>query len=473
MALSILSLLGFFLSLDAVTELRLSENAEAHVQALIAARSGLEHAGELLKGLDFDDLLSGPDGVSDSSPAYILQARTYGYRNPLTWVLSRSIDIDNPASFVIGMPDDGLFNTGKFGPSPGITLIPMTGVAFMALRASGAGMFTTARYFVKASDNNGEASERALDPGDSPFRDGDGIVVIRSMGVARTVRETVGLGAQDNSVAIYEARYRRSRTFDLDAPLVIVGNEVVPSGSEVFSGSEFRIDGGERIGLAAIDSDASDGTSPAQMISSALRAEQYDTVKGAGLRPSIQDITGSIGADSDRARLLSPGYLWQLANEILPRAADRVYSGNQTWLEGDAPDLGSYDATKAANDPAQEPRVTIIGGDLEISGRFSGAGVLVVRGRLAGSGALNYTGLILVLGAGNADLSGLELALEGGLFIANLTPAGSGATFGNPGMSLGRNSSLVYSGEALKMANRLIPVLRIGWREIIPTLDPP
>src|SRR5213594_2656905 len=187
LALSILSLLGFFLSLDAVTEVRLSDNAEAHLQALIAAQSGLEHAGELLKGLDFDDLLLGPDGVYDNSSAYTLQARTYGYRNPLAWVVSRSIDIDNPGSFVVGMPDDGLFNTGNLGSSPGMTLIPITGLAFMAMRTSEAGMFTTARYFVKVSDNNGEASERALDPGDSPFVDGDGIVVIRSMAVAKTM----------------------------------------------------------------------------------------------------------------------------------------------------------------------------------------------------------------------------------------------------------------------------------------------
>ena len=144
-----------------------------------------------------------------------------------------------------------------------------------------------------------------------------------------------------------------------------------------------------------------------------------------------------------------------------------------TWLEGDAPDLGSYYATKAANDPMQKPRVTIIGGDLEINGRFSGAGVLVVRGKLGGSGSLNYTGLILALGAGNADLGALEVTLEGGLFIANLTPAGSGATFGNPSVSLGRRSSLIYAREALKMAIRLIPASRIGWREITPTLDPP
>jgi hypothetical protein len=473
MALSILFLLGFFLSLDAVTEVRLSDNAEAHLQALIAAQSGLEHAGELLKGLDFDALLTGPDGGYDNSSAYTLQARTYGYRNPLAWVLSRSIDINNPGSFVVGMPDDGLINTGRSGTSPGITLIPLTGVAFLATRASEPGMFATARYFVKVSDNNGEASERALDPGDSPFRDGDGIVVIRSMGVAKTVRETVGLRTQDNSVAIFEARYKRSRAFDLDAPLVIAGNGVAPSGSEIFSGSEFRIDGGEKIGLAAIDTDASDGTSPASVLSSALRAEQYDTVKGAGLRPSIQDITGMIAADLDRVRLVNPDFLWQLANDILPRAADRVFPGNQTWLEGDLPDLGSYDATKAANDPAQKPSVTIVSGDLKIIGRFSGSGVLVVRGKLSGSGSLNYNGLILVLGAGNADLSGLELVLAGGLFMANLMPAGSGATFGNPSLSLGRNTSLVYSREALKMALRLIPASRIGWREITPTLDPP
>ena len=34
----------------------------------------------------------------------------------------------------------------------------------------------TARYFVKVTDNNGDASELEADPSDNPFFDGDGII---------------------------------------------------------------------------------------------------------------------------------------------------------------------------------------------------------------------------------------------------------------------------------------------------------
>ena len=378
-ALSVFSLLSLFLSLDAATEACLSDNAEAHLQAIFAAKSGLEHAGELLNGLEFDDLLRGPDGAYDGSATYLSQAGTHGYRNPLTWVAARALDVDDPAPFVLGLTDDGLLNTGRYGISPGTVLIPLTGVAFRAPRHNGSGLLTTARYFVKVSDNNGEATERALDPEDNPFLDGDGIIVVRSMGVSRTIRETLGVGVHSNAISAFEARFKRTRVFNLDAPMVILANEIAPSGEEVFSGASFRIDGRGRVGLATVDTAVFDGTSPAQALSSALSPEQSDAIQGAGLRPSIQDITASISGDPDRALLLNPDFLWNLVSGPLTRGADRVFVGNQSWVGGDSPDLGSYDPAKEANDPGQKPRLTVVDGDLAINGSYSGAGLLVVR----------------------------------------------------------------------------------------------
>ncbi len=471
-ALSVFSLLGLYLSLDAAVEVRLSDNYEAHLQSSVAARAGLEHAGELLRGLEFDDLLKGPDGTYDSDMASLLVARTYAYRNPLPWAEALSLDIGDPSGAIMGLSDDGVLNTGRYGISEGTILIPLSGIAFMAPSSYGSGPIITARYFVKASDNNGEASERARDPEDSPFLDGDGIVVIRSMGVSRTLRETMGTVARYNSVTVFEARYKRTRTLDLDAALVILGNDIAPSGQAMFTGSTFRIDGGSKIGMALIDTVPSDGSFPEQLVTSALGEEQYDTIVGAGIRPSIQDVTGSISTDADRALLLSSGFLWDVANRILMRSADQIFYGNQTWISGDTLDLGLFDVAKEPNDPAQNPRLTIVDGSLEVNGRISGAGLLLVKGKLGGSGSLNYTGLILVLGAGDADMNGLELSLTGGMFIANLTGAAGSAAVGNPRLSIGRTSSLVYARGALEMARRLIAPSRISWREITTTLDP-
>src|SRR5438034_5349564 len=66
-ALSVFSLLGLYMSLDATTEVRISENYESRAQAVLAARAGINHARELMRGLEHNDLLRGPDGVATSA----------------------------------------------------------------------------------------------------------------------------------------------------------------------------------------------------------------------------------------------------------------------------------------------------------------------------------------------------------------------------------------------------------------------
>ncbi len=307
-ALSIFTLLGLFLALNATMEVRLTDNFEARVQAAYAARAGLRHAGELLSGVEFDDLLRGPDGTWDNSPAYTALARSYGFRNPIDWITARRLDIMNPLDILQGQSDDGLVNTGRYEVKNGTVLIPGIGIPLTAPDPYSAGGLTFARYFVKVSDNNGEAPEVAMDSADNPFLDGDGTIIVRSLGISPRIRETAGATAQINAVAVYEARFKRHRTFDLQSALLVQGNEVVPSGSEMFSGNSFLISAGDdNFGLAVVDTAPGDGISPLQQIVSRLLPEQRPNIRGMERIPSVGDVTRRPGNPGERLGGGNPG----------------------------------------------------------------------------------------------------------------------------------------------------------------------
>src|SRR5262245_35704124 len=309
-ALSLFSLLALYMALGAVTELRLADNFEAHTQATYAALAGLNHARVVLRGLAPDDLLKGPDGTYDASPAYLARARSFGFRSLMNWTAARLLDLADPAVDVSSLPDDGLVNTGSVGGAPGTILIPVTGVVYSGMNPYDPGAQLLARYFIKVTDNNGEATELAGDPADDPFLDGDGTFIVRSMGVAQTIRENTGDTVRANSVVVYEGRYRQRRTFDLDAPLVLQGTSVLPAGAAIFTGNTFAIAGGPaNPGIAIVDPDTTDAAIPADQVTSALAPNQRGNVQGMGLSPSVMDITASVRANDDKGLVLDSVYL--------------------------------------------------------------------------------------------------------------------------------------------------------------------
>jgi len=474
-ALSIFSLLGLSLILNTTTEVRISDNYESQVKATNAALAGINHGRELLRGLQFNDLLVGPDGAADTSPTYLTQAQTHSFRNPVAWTAGRSLNILDPSSSLSSYSDDGILNTGHLGTTNGTVLLPKTGIRMQAPNPYGEGWITTARYFVKVTDNNGEASELALDGADNPFFDGDNIIFMRSMGVSQTIRETGGNTIRSNSVAVYEAKFRRRMTFDMDAPFVVQGDDVLPSSSNMFDGSAFRIRGGNsNVGVATIDTDPSNLTFPSDMIASSLDPQQLNNLSGMGLTPSIQDITNDVAMDPDKSLLLDPNFLWDFINNMLPMYADNYYEGNQTWTGfEEGLDLGTLDLTKPDNHPSQNPKTTVVKGDLDIGGNISGGGLLVVTGELKGNGALNWNGLILVIGGGNLNGGGMNVGLDGGIYIANVTLGEDGnAVFGTPRFTLSGACFITMHGEAIRMAIRLLPPAQIGFREITSITDP-
>jgi hypothetical protein len=467
-ALAIFSLLSFYMAFGAKTELRISDNHESEVQATFAARAGLTHARELIRGLQYNDLLCGPDGAFNNTAGYLSAARTFAFRNPVPWATARTLNILSPASSLTGLADDGLVNTGKYNTTNGTPLVPLTGIAETAPNPYGAGTITTARYFVKVTDNNGEVTED-----NNPFNDVDNIIIVRSMGVAQTISQTIAGTVRRNSVAVVETRFRMRTTFDLDAPFVVEGPDVAPSAPNLFNGVPFDIKGGAaNPGIGVIDTNTGDTTSAVDTFKGALSKNQEKNITGSTPSPSIVDITSTILPGTDAALLEDPAYLLNFVNNIVPAFADNVFQGNQHWDATNAPNLGNYDYTKPANDPTQNPRVTYVNGDLSVSGNVSGGGLLVVTGKFDGNGRFTFNGLVLVIGKGEVDFGGLNLGLHGGLFVANVSAASGTATFGVPKVTLGGNSDIIIDSNGIDMGVRQIAPEQIGYREINSSLDP-
>lgn len=465
-ALSVFSLLGLYVSLNATTELRISDNHEGKLQADYAARAGIAHVREVMRGLSHDALLRGPDGTYSNSPSYLAQAKTYSYRNLLAWQTGRAIDIMNTSPTVSTVPDDGIVSAG------GVPLIPATGIAVTAPNPFGAGTIVTGRYFVKISDNNGTLTETTADVADNPFVDGDGLVIARSMGISGNIRETAGGVTRANSVSVYEIRFKRSTTFRLDSPIVLQGNDIVPSGPNMFNGNSFDINGGSNnYGIGTIDPDLSSGPSLPQSINGNLDKNQRTRVRGKGGAPSVSDLTSNLAGD--QLDLLNAGYIYNFIYNDVPTFADSVYQGDQKWAGGSAPYLGYYDTSKPATDPVQDPKTTYINGDLEVSGNMSGAGLLVITGKFYGSGTFNWTGLILVIGEGNVDFSGLNIGVTGGMYVANLEKDSNGVPqWGTTRFTMSGNSDFIINSASLVMATQTIPDKQLSYREVNSIMDP-
>jgi len=476
-ALSIFSVLGMYMSVNATTQVRIADNYESRLQASFAARAGIDHARDLLLGLQFNDLLNGPDGTHSNTTSYMTQARTAAFRNPLTWQTARSLNILDPTSAVSGLPDDGLYNTGKFGATNGTVIVPLIGIALSAPNpyVSGANIITS-RYFVKVTDNTGEAAERTAAgtvPGqlDDPFVDSDGTIIIRSMGIAGTISETGGGTVRANSVSVYEMRFRQARAFNLDTPLILQGDTIIPSAPNMWNGGSFSIDGGSNnYGISTIDPNLANGT-PVNQVTSGMSTNQKKNVTGKGGNPSVGDITADLTGDG--LNLLNAGYIWNFVKYDVPSFADGVYLTSQSWSGNSQPYVGFFDPAKEVTDPVQDPKVTYVDGDLTLGGGFDGAGILVVTGKLSGSGNISWDGRIFVMGKGEVDFSGMNVSLTGGLYVANIQPDANGvAQFGTTKFSMSGNSNFSVNSNTTKMMTSLIPPRTTGYREITSLRDP-
>jgi hypothetical protein len=470
--LTLLTLLGLYVAVNATTEVRISDNFESETRARYAALAGLDHVRSALRGLDFDDQLKGPDGEYDVTPSYLTQTRTFDFRNPLSWATARRLNLIDPSGEIGNPPDDGLLNSGHYGATPGTVLIPWTGVPSSLTESVGSGGTIASRYFVKLTDNNGEPSETSGDPSDDPFLDGDGLIIVRSMGVAAVVREWSGTTLRSNSVATFEARFKRRSTFDQSAALVVQGRGVQPSASGMFEGESFSILGDVDIpGIGTVETEPEGNGGAAGLIRSMLGPAQGDKIKGMGGSSSIYDVTGAIKSLPDRALLLDNEFLLDFVNLQMRRFSDSIFTGDQAWGASTAPDLGFYDLRQPAGASVQRPMTTLVDGDLDI-GDAAGGGLLVVTGKLTISGNFTFKGLILLVGKGDLEARGSTCSITGGVFLAGISNSHGRSNWEPVRLTVGGSCEIHFDRRAIRMASSLIPPVQAGFREVTSATDP-
>jgi hypothetical protein len=456
-ALTLMTAFSAYMVVTSVEDLKTSDNNESMVQARFAARAGIEHARELIKGKNFSGLLQGTDGAYNSNSAYLAAARLYGFRNLLGWSALRSLDIIDPSSAVSSLADDGLISSAAPG-IPGTVLVDITGIALTAPNPYGSGTITTARYFLKASDNNGEASEIARDAADNPFIDGDGTIIVRSIGVAKTIRESSGSSVRKNSVAVYETRFMQGGPFsNMGSPALVIGSQI---GAD-FSGNAFSITGDSSgPGIATVDTNLSDSYQPDVILRAATNGKGSITGNCVPNSNCVADITASVMADPAKAMLRDPVWLYDFVYNQVPSFADnKSLDGSLSGMN-----LGT----------TSNPMVTWVNHDLSVTGGITGAGLLVVTGSLAMGGAVNWDGLVLVIGAGDFWAHGMNRGIHGGLVVANLTLVGGVPTFGlSTIFDIRGNSDIAtYDGSLVSLGNGLTPTKQLSFREITSMRDP-
>ena len=463
-ALALISILGLIVTMNAITELRISDNSESHTQAVLAAISGIDHARIAVHRLDFDALLRGPDGVYDTSAAYITKAKSFGFRLPFSILTAQTLNIEAPLADIVDAQDDGIISTGAFFGAPGTALIPREGIAQWAYNPDGTGRILS-RYFVKVTNNNGEASELAGDATNNPFIDGDGIIIVRSIGVSRTIAESAGESIRRNSVAVFESRLRRPAIWDLGPALNILG----PSANAMFTGTP-EIYGETEAGIGVLNTAGGGGGEFAEHLIKI--ASGVENISGGGLpSPSIRDISTEAMNERDKSIFFNANAMNDYIGLRAPRIADIVYAGNQNWTKSTMPFLGFYDKTRPWNDPPQKPYIVLVKGNLTVPEGLSGAGVLIITGKLECAGTLDYRGLILVLGAGELSLAADGPGIAGGIVTAKLIDTGGEIMFGAPDIEIGGATRIIADKELVRMALRLFPVEQISFREIT-TSDP-
>ncbi|MEE8586378.1 MAG: hypothetical protein V3T83_16150, partial [Acidobacteriota bacterium] len=255
-----------------------------------------------------------------------------------------------------------------------------------------------------------------------------------------------------------------------------------------FDGNSFFIDGFDHVGWdsddvvrnhshdssdpggsaisSVYDNPGFDANDTVNTIYNDLKPVQYDNLEGQdgmfGSSPSMDDNTDYY-RNNENADLLNLFDIWFMLNFIMraTSVADLLYTGD-THLSGDEVNLGTVD----------EPLVTVVNGNLELTGDGTGAGLLIVTGKLDYSGSFDYKGMIMVVGEGDVEFSGANKSVIGGLYVAKIENQGGTPSFGNPTFTLGGNSNFYYSSSMIDLANNLLPFTTISWREITPEIEP-
>lgn len=394
------ALLWTFLLASAVLllHLRLSghllatHDSERQLYSFVLAENGVEYARTILPHVDVNELLRGPDGRHQGSdfaewrsPLPYHQAQE---EDPTTWIFNR---------------DDGL-------PSDGKSLLLPGGYAATA----------KGRFLLRFTNN----------PEESPDSDQDRIVLVRSLGVVPGFLPDPASPGIRNAVTLVEAKLRQERVFELPSPLTLLGD----NGVFQFEGKSFVVNGTDRFGVAVSNFNR-DGL--LEDFRDALDERQTSRIRGAGLTPSIVDVSRDLRSSPVHGRVFEADF-WRAFQDNLPEFADETRNGI-TYL----PDGGT------------------------LRGK-SYKGVVVALGNLDATGS-TVEGLLIHLGGGWLEL-GRGSRVKGAVWMSSLDNF-RGALGTHPlQLRLSGNASIVYNKEAVRLGLGKFPPTQLGWRILFPEM---
>ena len=390
---ALVATLVWVLSVQNLIQWRLLQGVEARLYSMVLAQNGVEFARGLLPLVELDELLAGPDGTFSGTDLA-------EWRSPLPFAEARRMD---PESWTSGR-DDGLPARG------GDQLLPN------GYSDPGGG-----RFYLRFSNN----------PEEPAHQDRDGVVLVRSMGVAPLKHRNPFLASTRNSVTLIESRLLQETAFRLRSAITLAGD----SGDFRWTGSQFLLDGGHREPAVRLLSLGGDGLG-AEFLRN-LSPAQARRIRGAGPEPSLRDSTAAYREDA-RHRSLFQADFWRHFQDHLPTLSSAA--GIVHLPEGGT-----------------------------LSGEVSG--VVVARGNLILQGDVRFRGILLHLGGGSVILRD-RARITGGLWLSNLSVEGDTVRGGPLSLQLSDLARIRYDADAIRSGLHSFPPTQLGWRLLFPEMNP-
>jgi type IV pilus assembly PilX-like protein len=238
-------------------------------------------------------------------------------------------------------------------------------------------------------------------------------------------------GRQGNADKMLEAEAVRF-------PIIQVASAIWTGGKLDFDGNAFNVDGHDHHALAPHDTLPGATPTPGVM----TRGNASDVTMAANQEDNVNGSNGE-GSVTQSGFTYDFNAMWAQFVTM----ADNSYNGAQAW-SGVSSAFGSYD----------NPKVTVVNGNLTATGNWTGGGILVVNGNLDMRGGSAFTGVVICLG--DVDFAGggaSDLAHVTGGLIYQGTVVNSSRMHGS--------SDVYYSTEAINAANSVGHYTLSWWRE--------
>jgi hypothetical protein len=454
-ALLLLSAIGAGLCYMADTETSMNANFRSYQRAYFAALAGIEEARARLVPGNAQSItppLAMPGG--NRSVIYVLNPamvngtlETIDPVNPSNPYFDTELCHENFSGLGVGDPGAGVpcttapSGTNWYAYVNSVSPYTQTGAALpfkwarITLKANG----SAAPYYVDGGGDSSTYSRQVCWNGDTEMLLPSGytrcdLPAAGGAGALAPVYNITAYGKGSHRIAQKEV----GQLFLPPLPAALTLDGPSPH-YDAASSNNFVVDGHDHAscgstqqslpGVGAYD-DPAHPTSPTAVngIISAIPDNRLDHYTGSGADPDVENVYSLLGPLYG-----TPGGLQGLVS-LITSSANQVLNGPVS-----DPNIGSN-----AN-----PRVTVVKGDLTLTGDTSGAGILVVTGTLNTSGNTSFAGLLLVVGKGVWNANGAGSGeIRGAVLVAKIVDADGRllSSLGSPSLDWdgGGNNGITY-----------------------------